>query len=133
MAARMCWNRPREIMTSASWKVIVRPWRTILAPIFTSRSRSVVSDHCFISDHCTRASPEISRLLRCFWRHEGDSTTILCQQLQPVGEIWTATGAIKASDRPLSSKASLKPRTQCRTSTLIGSNQTSPAYSSGRR
>ena len=32
-------------MTSAIWKVTERAWRTILAPIFTSLSRSVVMDH----------------------------------------------------------------------------------------
>ena len=34
-------------MTSAIWKITERPCRTILAPIFTNRSRSVVSDQCF--------------------------------------------------------------------------------------
>ncbi len=33
-------------MTSAIWLVIDRPWRTILAPIFANRWRSVVIDHC---------------------------------------------------------------------------------------
>jgi hypothetical protein len=46
IAPRMCWNRPRDIITSAIWKVTERPWRMILAPIFTSRSRSGLSDHC---------------------------------------------------------------------------------------
>ena len=32
--------------TSASWNVTYRPWRTTLAPILTSLSRSVVSDQC---------------------------------------------------------------------------------------
>lgn len=32
-------------MTSAIWKVTERAWRTILVPIFTSLSRSVVIDH----------------------------------------------------------------------------------------
>jgi hypothetical protein len=36
---------PRGTITPAIWKVIERPWRTILAPIFTSLSRKVVSDH----------------------------------------------------------------------------------------
>ncbi|MDA8050142.1 MAG: hypothetical protein M0002_09075, partial [Rhodospirillales bacterium] len=44
-AGRMVWNRSRGTITSAIWNVIERPCRTILAPIFTSRSRSVVSDH----------------------------------------------------------------------------------------
>ncbi len=33
-------------LPNAIWKVIDLPWRTILAPIFTSRSRNVVSDQC---------------------------------------------------------------------------------------
>jgi hypothetical protein len=45
MAARISWNRRRGTATSAIWKAIDRPCRTILAPIFTSRSRRVVSDH----------------------------------------------------------------------------------------
>jgi hypothetical protein len=36
-------------MTSAIWKITDRPWRTILAPIFTSRLRSVVIDQCLIA------------------------------------------------------------------------------------
>jgi len=50
-AARRC--RPglsateRGTTTSAIWKITERPCRTILAPIFTNRSRSVVSDQCF--------------------------------------------------------------------------------------
>jgi len=35
--------------TSANWNVAYQPWRTTLAPIFTSFSRSVVSDQCSIS------------------------------------------------------------------------------------
>jgi hypothetical protein len=44
MAVRIFWNSPRGTMTSAISKVIERPWRAILAPIFTNRSRSVVID-----------------------------------------------------------------------------------------
>ena len=42
--------------TSASWKTRYRPWRTIRAPIFTSFSRSVVSDHCATSCGRTRSA-----------------------------------------------------------------------------
>jgi hypothetical protein len=42
MAARIAWNKSRGSITSAFWKMIERPWRTILAEIFTSRLRSVV-------------------------------------------------------------------------------------------
>ncbi len=35
--------------TSANWSVTYRPWRTTLAPILTSFSRSVVSDQCSTS------------------------------------------------------------------------------------
>ena len=45
IALRISWNRARGTATSAIWKITERPWRTILAPIFTSRSRSVVIDH----------------------------------------------------------------------------------------
>ena len=38
-------NSARGTATSASWKTTWRPWRTIRAPIFTSFSRRVVSDH----------------------------------------------------------------------------------------
>ena len=44
MVDRIFSNRPRGTMTSAIWKVMDRLWRTIFAPIFTSRSRSVVID-----------------------------------------------------------------------------------------
>jgi hypothetical protein len=36
----MVWNKSRGTITSAIWKMIDRPWRTILVPISTSRSRS---------------------------------------------------------------------------------------------
>jgi len=42
MAARIFWNRARGTITSAIWNVIDRPCRTIFAPIFTRRSRSVL-------------------------------------------------------------------------------------------
>ncbi len=40
---RTCANRERDTATSASWNVTYRPWRTTLAPILTSFSRSVVA------------------------------------------------------------------------------------------
>jgi len=49
MAAWICRNRLRDTMTSAILLVIDQPWRTILAPIFASRWRSVVIDHCWSS------------------------------------------------------------------------------------
>ena len=42
MASSICWNNPRGTITSAIWKVIERPWRTIFAPTFTSRPHSIV-------------------------------------------------------------------------------------------
>jgi hypothetical protein len=36
MAARISWNKLRDSATPAIWKAIDRPYRTILAPIFTS-------------------------------------------------------------------------------------------------
>ena len=44
MASSICPNSARGTMTSAIWNVTDRPWRTILAPIFPSRSRNVVMD-----------------------------------------------------------------------------------------
>jgi hypothetical protein len=44
MALIICWNRARGTMTSAIWNLIALPWGTIFAPIFTSRSRSAMSD-----------------------------------------------------------------------------------------
>jgi hypothetical protein len=44
MALSLCPNSARGTMTSAIWNVTDRPWRTILAPILTSRSRNVVID-----------------------------------------------------------------------------------------
>ena len=49
MADRIFSNRPRGTMTSAIWNVMDRPCRTILAPIFTSLSRSVVIGQCSTS------------------------------------------------------------------------------------
>ncbi len=40
MVDRIFSNRPRGTMTSAIWKVMDRPWRTIFAPNLTSLSRS---------------------------------------------------------------------------------------------
>ena len=42
-------NSVHGMAISASWKVIWRPWRTTLAPIFISFSRSVQSAQCSIS------------------------------------------------------------------------------------
>ncbi len=49
ISCRISANSRRGIATSASWKVTYRPCRTTLAPIFTSFSRSVVSDQCSTS------------------------------------------------------------------------------------
>ena len=52
--ARIRPNIRPDTATSAIWKVMQRPWRTILAPILTSFSLSVVRDQCAIA--CGRAS-----------------------------------------------------------------------------
>ena len=49
MAVRICWKRSRVIATSASWKVIVRAWRTTRAPILISLVCRLVRDHVAIS------------------------------------------------------------------------------------
>ena len=46
---RISRNRFLGAATSANWKVTYRPWLSTLAPIFTSFSRSVVSDQCSTS------------------------------------------------------------------------------------
>ena len=48
---RGCVEQPLGTISSAIWKVMDRPWRTILAPIFTSVSRSVV-----IACNCSRTA-----------------------------------------------------------------------------
>ena len=62
MASSICWNNPRETMTSAIWKVIERPWRTIFAPIFTSRSRRVVIDQRLNAYAPARAKREVRKV-----------------------------------------------------------------------
>ncbi len=46
---RISRNRFRGTAISANWNVTYRPWRTTLAPILTSFSRSVVTDQCSTS------------------------------------------------------------------------------------
>ena len=62
MASSICWNNPRETMTSAIWKVIERPWRTIFTPIFTSRSRRVVIDQWLTAYAPARAKREVRKV-----------------------------------------------------------------------
>ena len=62
MAPRMVWNRRRGTITSAIWKLIDRPCRTILAPIFTNLSRSVVIDHCLTSSGSASVRRKLARL-----------------------------------------------------------------------
>jgi hypothetical protein len=54
MASRICWHSARGTITSAIWKAIKRPCRTILALILTGRSRCVVSDECLIASGSAR-------------------------------------------------------------------------------
>jgi alkanesulfonate monooxygenase SsuD/methylene tetrahydromethanopterin reductase-like flavin-dependent oxidoreductase (luciferase family) len=49
-------------MTSAIWNITERLCRTIFAPIFTSRSRSVVIDHCDTSAGSARVRRKLARL-----------------------------------------------------------------------
>ena len=62
MASRICWNKPRETMTSAIWNVIERPCRTIFAPILTSRSRNVVIDQWLTVSGKVRVRRKLARL-----------------------------------------------------------------------
>ena len=62
MAVRIFSNSCRGTVTSAIWNVIDRPCRTTFAPIFTSRSRSVVIDHCAISAGSASVRRKLARL-----------------------------------------------------------------------
>ena len=62
MASSICWNRPRETMTSAIWNVIDRPCRTIFAPILTIRSRNVVIDQWLTVSGKVRVRRKLARL-----------------------------------------------------------------------
>ena len=63
MAARIFSNNARGTMTSAIWKVIDRPCRTIFAPIFTSRWRSVLIDHCAICPRQRQGAQEVGQVV----------------------------------------------------------------------
>ncbi len=62
MGSRICWNNPRETMTSAIWNVTDRPCRTIFAPILTSRSRKVVIDQWLTASGKVRVRRKFARL-----------------------------------------------------------------------
>jgi len=62
MASSICWNSVRDTMTSAIWNVIERPWRTIFAPIFTSRSRNVVMDQWLTASGSANVRKKLARL-----------------------------------------------------------------------
>ena len=61
MAVRIFWNSARGTITPAVWKVLDRPWRTIFAPIFTSRSRRVVIDQCLTAYAPARANGKFAK------------------------------------------------------------------------
>ncbi len=62
IAVRIRPKSARGAMTSAIWKVIERPCRTILAPILTCRSRAVVRDQCLTSSGSARVRRKLARL-----------------------------------------------------------------------
>src|SRR3954453_19688761 len=62
IAATICRNSVRGTITSAIWKAIERPWRMTLAPILTSRSRSVVNDQCLTASGSARVRRKLARL-----------------------------------------------------------------------
>ena len=55
-------NRSFGTATSANWNVTYRPWRTTLAPILTSFSRSVVNDQCSTSFGKASVRMKLARL-----------------------------------------------------------------------
>jgi hypothetical protein len=52
----------RGTITSAIWKMIDRPSRTILAPILTNRSRSVVINQWLTTSGSARVRRKLARL-----------------------------------------------------------------------
>jgi hypothetical protein len=58
----MSWHRTLGTANSAIWKITQRLWRTILAPIFTNLSPSVVIDHCFTSSGGVSVHRKLARL-----------------------------------------------------------------------
>jgi hypothetical protein len=82
IAPRMVWNSVCGTATSAIWKITEWPCRTILAPIFTNRCHSVVSDHCLTSEGSARVGrrsrPELhawSRASEVYSHHMSNDTT----------------------------------------------------------
>ena len=55
-------NNSLGTATSANWNVTYRPWRTTLAPILTSFSRSVVRDQCSTSFGKASVRMKLARL-----------------------------------------------------------------------
>ena len=62
MALSISWNKSRETMTSAIGNVIDRPCLMIFAPIFTSRSRSVVMDQWLTASGKVSVRRKLARL-----------------------------------------------------------------------
>jgi hypothetical protein len=76
-------------MTSAICKVIERPCRTTLAPIFTSLARSVLIDHCFTSSGSASVRRKLARLQnrvsgQSGLRAEGDHPTVALGRQEPL-------------------------------------------------
>ena len=74
----------RGTTTSASWKTTYRPCRTIRAPIFTSFSRKVVSDHCSTSCGKVCAEGVHPERLRKLAREGGRFTAQHLRALSPL-------------------------------------------------
>ena len=56
------WNKLPGTATLANWNVTYLPWRTTLAPIFTSFWRGVFSDQCSIASGNARVRMKLARL-----------------------------------------------------------------------
>ena len=63
MLVGTCWSRSRGIITSAIRKITARPCRTIFAPIFSSRLRSIVNDHSAIFGGSSKVHGKLGRVL----------------------------------------------------------------------
>jgi hypothetical protein len=62
VVARISWKCASGTMTSAPWKAIDRPWRTILAPTFISRSGKVVIDQWMTASGSAKVRRKVARL-----------------------------------------------------------------------
>jgi hypothetical protein len=108
MASSICWNNPRETITSAIWKVIERPWRTIFAPIFTSRSRNVVIDQWLTASGSARVRRKLARLKVIRWTAHSETSSFTGVRKSGGHSNQTASGEPGAVQNERRARAMLK-------------------------